>query len=143
MLGFSLLGRDQTEAAWDTPFTPLRATQEFLRVGPVGPGFCVYQSRQHLIVVDPATGRVAWRRELEPHSGLLGESETGLFGDREALFVFGADQSMFTVYETATGREIRQGRPGNRTSSTSLTRNRRAALTARPFSTTDFCSSAR
>ena len=110
MLGFSLLGRDQTEAAWDTPFTPLRATQEFLRVGPVGPGFCVYQSRQHLIVVDPATGRVAWRRELEPHSGLLGESETGLFGDREALFVFGADQSMFTVYETATGREIRQGR---------------------------------
>lgn len=114
MLGFSLLGRDQTEAAWDTPFTPLRATQEFLRVGPVGPGFCVYQSRQHLIVVDPATGRVAWRRELEPHSGLLGESETGLFGDREALFVFGSDQSAFTVYETATGREIRQGRlPGD------------------------------
>lgn len=110
MLGFSLLGRDQTEAAWETPFTPLRATQEFLRVGPVGPGFCVYQSRQHLIVVDPATGRVAWRRELEPHSGLLGESETGLFGDREALFVFGSDQSAFTVYETATGREIRQGR---------------------------------
>lgn len=114
MLGFSLLGRDQAEAAWDTPFTPLRATQEFLRVGPVGPGFCVYQSRQHLIVVDPATGRVAWRRELEPHSGLLGESETGLFGDREALFVFGSDQSAFTVYETATGREIRQGRlPGD------------------------------
>ena len=110
MLGFSLLGRDQAEAAWDTPFVPLRATQEFLRVGPVGPGFCVYQSRQHLIVVDPATGRVAWRRELEPHSGLLGESETGLFGDREALFVFGADQLAFTVYETATGREIRQGR---------------------------------
>lgn len=110
MLGFSLLGRDQTEAAWDTPFAPLRATQEFLRVGPTGPGFCVYQSRQHLLVVDPATGRVAWRRELEPHSGLLGESETGLFGDREALFVFGADQSAFTVYETATGREIRQGR---------------------------------
>ncbi len=110
MLGFSLLGRDQTEAAWDTSFVPLRATQEFLRVGPVGPSFCVYQSRQHLIVVDPATGRIAWRRELEPHSGLFGENETGLFGDREALFVFGSDQSAFTVYETATGREIRQGR---------------------------------
>jgi len=110
MLGFSLLGRGQTEAAWETAFVPLRVTQEFLRVGPVGPGFCVYQSRQHLIVVDPATGRVTWRRELEPHSGLLGESETGLFGDREALFVFGSDQSVFTVYETATGREIRQGR---------------------------------
>lgn len=114
MLGFSLLGRDQTEAAWDTLFTPLRATQEFLRVGPVGPGFCVFQSRQHLIVVDPATGRVSWRRELEPHSGLLGESETGLFGDREALFVFESDQATFTVYETATGREIRRGRlPGD------------------------------
>ncbi len=110
MLGFSLLGRGQTEPAWETAFVPLRATQEFLRVGPVGPGFCVFQSRQHLIIVDPATGRVTWRRELEPHSGLLGESETGLFGDREALFVFGSDQSVFTVYETATGREIRQGR---------------------------------
>lgn len=62
MLGFSLLGRGQTEAAWETAFVPLRVTQEFLRVGPVGPGFCVYQSRQHLIVVDPATGRVTWRR---------------------------------------------------------------------------------
>ena len=110
MLGFSLLGRDQAEPAWDTPFAPLRATQEFLRVGPMGPGFCVYQSRQHLIVVDPATGRIAWRRELEPHAGLLSEGDTGLFGDREALFVFGADQSAFTVYETATGREIRKGR---------------------------------
>ena len=114
MLGFSLLGRDQTEPSFDTPFVPLRSTQEFLRVGPVGPGFCVFQSRQHLIVVDPATGRIAWRRELEPHSGLFGENETGLFGDREALFVFGSDQSAFTVYETATGREIRQGRlPGD------------------------------
>lgn len=110
MLGFSLLARGQPDSAWETPFHPLRATQEFLRVGPVGPGFCVYQSRQHLIVADPATGRIAWRRELEAHSGLLGESETGLFGDREALVVFGSDQSTFTVYETATGRELRQGR---------------------------------
>ncbi|TXT34977.1 MAG: hypothetical protein FD138_1566, partial [Planctomycetota bacterium] len=110
MLGFSLLGHDQSDLAWETPFAPLRESKEFLRIGPVGPGYCVFQSRQHLIVIDPATGRVTWRRELEPHSGLLGESETGLFGDREALFVFGADQSAFTVYETATGREIRKGR---------------------------------
>ena len=110
MLGFSLLGHDQSEPAWDTPFTPLRAAQEFLRVGPTGPGYCTYQSRQHLIVVDPVTGRVNWRREIEPHSGLLGENETGLFGDGEALFVFGSDQSSFTVYETATGRELRRGR---------------------------------
>lgn len=110
MLGFSLLGHDQSEPTWETPFAPLRESREFLRVGPVGPGYCVYQSPHHLIVVDPATGRVAWRRELEPHSGLLGESETGLFGDREALFVFGSDQSAFTIYETATGREIRRGR---------------------------------
>ena len=110
MLGFSLLGHDQSEPTWETPFAPLRESREFLRVGPVGPGYCVYQSPHHLIVVDPATGRITWRREMEPHSGLLGESETGLFGDHEALFVFGSDQSAFTIYETATGREIRRGR---------------------------------
>ncbi len=110
MLGFSLLGRDQEDPAWETPFTALHATQEFLRVGPVGPGYCVFQSRQHLVMVDPATGRIAWRRELEPHAGLLAESDTGLFGDHEALVVFGADQSSYTVFETATGRELRRGK---------------------------------
>lgn len=110
MLGFSLLGSDQQDPTWNTSFAPLRATQEFLRVGPVGPNFCVFQSRQHLVVVDPATGKVAWRRELEPNSGLMAESDTGLFGDREVLVVFGSDQSSFTIYETATGRELRRGR---------------------------------
>ncbi|MFM9961967.1 MAG: PQQ-binding-like beta-propeller repeat protein [Planctomycetaceae bacterium] len=110
MMGLSLLGRDQDEPAWETPFAPSHATQEFLRVGPVGPGYCVFQSRQHLAVADPATGRIAWRRELEPQSGLLAETDTGLFGDHEALVVFASDQSSFTVYETATGRELRRGR---------------------------------
>ena len=36
MLGFSLLGRDQEDPAWETPFTALHASQEFLRVGPFG-----------------------------------------------------------------------------------------------------------
>jgi outer membrane protein assembly factor BamB len=110
MLGFSLMGRDQEDPAWETSFTALRGTQEFLRVGPVGPGYCVFQSRQHLVMVDPATGRIAWRRELEPHAGLLAESETGLFGDHEALVVFGADQASYSVFETATGRELRRGK---------------------------------
>ena len=110
MLGFSLLGRDQEDPAWETPFTPLHATQEFLRVGPVGPGYCVFQSRQHLVMADPATGRIAWKRELEPHAGLLAESDTGLFGDHEALVVFGSDQASYTVFETATGRELRRGK---------------------------------
>ena len=114
MLGFSLLGRDQDGPAWETPFTPLHATQEFLRVGPVGPGYCVFQSRQHLVMADPATGRIAWKRELEPHAGLLAESDTGLFGDHEALVVFGSDQASYTVFETATGREFRRGKlPGD------------------------------
>jgi outer membrane protein assembly factor BamB len=110
MLGFSLLGRDQEDPAWKTPFTVLHGSQEFLRVGPVGPGYCVFQSRQHLVMTDPATGRIAWQRELEPHAGLLAESDTGLFGDHEALVVFGADQASYTVFETATGRELRRGK---------------------------------
>jgi outer membrane protein assembly factor BamB len=110
MLGFSLLGHDQQDPTWNTSFAPLRATQEFLRVGPVGPNFCVFQSRQHLVVIDPASGKLAWRRVLEPNSGLMAESDTGLFGDREVLVVFGSDQSSFTIYETATGRELRRGR---------------------------------
>ena len=61
-------------------------------------------------MADPATGRIAWRRELEPHAGLLAESDTGLFGDHEALVVFGADQASYTVFETATGRELRRGK---------------------------------
>ncbi len=110
MLGFSLLGRDQEDPAWETPFTMLHASQEFLRVGPVGTGYCVFQSRQHLVMVDPATGRLAWRRELEPHAGLHAETDTGLFGDHEAIVVFAADQASYKVFETATGRELRRGK---------------------------------
>jgi outer membrane protein assembly factor BamB len=110
IVGLSLLGREPAEPTWETAFAPHGATQEFLRVGPVGPGYCVFQSRQHLVVADPATGRITWRRELEPHSGLMAEADSGLFGDHEALVVFGVDQASYTVFETATGRELRRGR---------------------------------
>jgi hypothetical protein len=109
--GVSLIEHDSQASTWDHAFAPLRSSQEFLRVGPSGPNFCTFQSRQHLIVVDPASGRVLWRRgNLEPQTGLFAENECGLFGDQEVLVLFAQDFSTYVVYETATGRELRRGR---------------------------------
>ena len=45
-----------------------------VRVGPAGPGFCTFQFRQHLYVVDPVDGRVLWHRDdLEAAAGLMNE----------------------------------------------------------------------
>ena len=107
--GVSLLERDAGASSWEQIFPPLKASEEFPRVGPYGPSFCAFQSRQHLIVVDPANGRVLWSRaNLEPQSGLFAENQWGLFGDHEVLVLFSQDFTSYTVYETATGRELRR-----------------------------------
>ncbi|HLQ43552.1 MAG TPA: hypothetical protein VK137_02390, partial [Planctomycetaceae bacterium] len=109
--GVSLLERDAGSSSWERSFAPLRASEEFPRVGPSGPTFCAFQAKQHLIVVDPSNGRVLWRRgNLEPQTGLFAENEWGLFGDHEVLTMFGQDFLSYTTYETATGRELRRGK---------------------------------
>jgi outer membrane protein assembly factor BamB len=111
MRGASLLEHDAGESAWERPFLPLKVTEEFPRVGPYGPSFCAFQSRQHLIVVDPANGRTLWHRaNLEPQAGLFAENQWGLFGDQEVLVLFNQDFMSYTAYETATGRELRRGK---------------------------------
>lgn len=110
MRAVSLLERDGSRCSWEQPIAALTASEEFPRVGPSGHNFLTFQTRQHLIVADPSSGRVLWQRsQLEPHSGLFAENEWGLFGDAEALVLFGQDSLSYTVLETATGRELRRG----------------------------------
>ena len=78
--------------------------------GPAGFTYCTFQSPQQLSVLNPATGKVLWQRnDIQPGGGLMADRENGLFGDENVLVLMGRDKKSFTVYETATGREIRQG----------------------------------
>lgn len=111
MRGASLLERDAGDGSWERIFLPLKVTDEFPRVGPYGPSFCAFQSQQYLIVVNPANGKTLWHRSnLEPQVGLFAENQWGLFGDHEVLVMFNQDFASYTVYETATGRELRRGK---------------------------------
>ena len=84
---------------------------QVVRVGPSGPNFCTFQSDSHLFVLNPTNGQVLWQRnDLEPTSGLVADTYTGLFGDADVLVVFAKDRAAFTLYRTATGEEIGRGR---------------------------------
>ncbi len=79
--------------------------------GPAGLGFCSFQSSQQLFVLDPANGKIRWRRgDIQPGGGKFTDRNVGLFGDEQVLVNFGPDKQTFTVYETATGQELKQGR---------------------------------
>ncbi|MFN0051861.1 MAG: PQQ-binding-like beta-propeller repeat protein [Planctomycetales bacterium] len=107
--GVSLLERN---LVWSTTLPELRGARDRVRVGPAGPGFCICQYRQHLFVLDPSDGRLKWRRDdLEAMSGLMSDTQ-GIIGDERVLVVFSATSANaphFTVYDTATGEELRRG----------------------------------
>ncbi len=109
--GVSLLERDDPAKTWEYRFGKSADSTDFPRVGPYGPEFCAFQTKQHLVVLDPVNGRLLWRRgPLNPQAGLFAEHETGLFGDREVLVLFESDFTTYTAYETLTGRELRRGK---------------------------------
>ena len=116
MQGLSLLDLETSAPVWNKTFIPLRRSDGVLRPGPVGPDFCVFQASQYLIALDPATGRLLWERsDLEPDSGLFADQLVGLFGDERVLVVLERLETEhgttpYTVYRTATGEKIRQGR---------------------------------
>src|SRR5207247_2630090 len=96
---------------WSTALKHLPSPHDILRAGPAGPTFAAFQGKQYLAALDPGTGRVLWERsDLDPNSGLMNDPYGGLFGDDEVLVVFGGDRTSYTVYRTATGEEVRQGR---------------------------------
>lgn len=108
LYGVSLLER---KLLWKTAPREIAGFKEVVRVGPAGPGFCTFQHRQHLYVVDPVDGRILWQRDdLEAASGLMSEPFLGIIGDDKVLVVFSGNGANYTVYETANGAELRRGR---------------------------------
>lgn len=86
---------------------------ESVRVGPAGPTFCSFQTRQQLVVADPISGQILWQRDdLEANGGLLGNSSSGLFGDDQVLVYFSSDKSNYVTYRTRTGKVLSRGSLG-------------------------------
>ncbi|MGE5192941.1 MAG: PQQ-binding-like beta-propeller repeat protein, partial [Deltaproteobacteria bacterium] len=106
--GVSLLER---KLSWTTVPPELAGAKEIVRVGPAGPGFCSFQYRHHLFVVDPVDGGVLWHRDdLEAAAGLMNEAFLGIIGDEHVLVVFAGNGANYTVYDTASGAELRRGK---------------------------------
>jgi outer membrane protein assembly factor BamB len=118
--GVSLLERDRQKPLWTTSPPQIAYDVDPVLVGPSGPTFCVYQSHGNLFVVDPGTGHILWQRtDLDPQSGLGGDPIRGIFGDEQVLVVLAPDHLAYTLYNTSTGEEIRQGRLDNESRQTS------------------------
>lgn len=110
MLGASLLEYSEGRPLWQRSFPPTQASLEKLESGPAWPSVCLFQSRLHLLALNPADGSVLWRRSgLERGSGVHVEREAGLFGNEEVLVVRHSDLSRYTVLATQTGRTLRTG----------------------------------
>jgi outer membrane protein assembly factor BamB len=109
LYGVSLLER---RLLWTTVPPELSGVKEVVRVGPADTDFCTFQYRQHLYVVDPTDGRILWHRDdLEPTSGLMGPDPCfGIIGDSAVLVVFASNGANYTVYDTASGAELRRGK---------------------------------
>ncbi|MFN0199737.1 MAG: PQQ-binding-like beta-propeller repeat protein [Planctomycetaceae bacterium] len=109
--GISLLEYETGKPFWTANFTAHIDRHEMLRVGPVTPGCCIFQTRQStLVAVQPSTGKILWlRSDLLLTSGLTIDSSAGIIGDDRVLVVFHADRSHYTIYETQTGKIVRQG----------------------------------
>lgn len=106
--GVSLL---ENRIVWTVIPPGLSNCTELVRVGPAGAGFSIFQCRQHLFSVDPVTGHLQWQRsDLETRSGLSEDALYGLFGDERVLVLFASDRMHYTLYDTATGEELRRGR---------------------------------
>ena len=111
MLGLSLLQRSETRPLWKRSYAPLKSRPEMLRVGPSGVLAVTFQSRQHLIAVNPVDGELLWRRgDLESGSGSFADAASGFFGDDRVLVVSHSDRIGHDVYDTLTGLKLRQSR---------------------------------
>jgi len=110
VMGLSLLEMRGSEPLWVTRPRFLQGRNRAPYCGPVCSFAAIYQSRQALFAVHPATGRVLWMRDdLDPRSGLEFNRLIGVFGDEQVTVVFDPERVKYTVYETRSGRRLRTG----------------------------------
>lgn len=113
MQSVSLLEYHDERPFWKLRFPPLdtESSQSLIEPGPATPSVCVFQTRKHLFGVDPASGRILWRRsDLDLASGVQVDREAGLFGDEQVLVMFHADKASYTLFKMQTGEIIRKDR---------------------------------
>jgi outer membrane protein assembly factor BamB len=111
LMGISLLEYRNQSPVWVFSFPPVRTTHESLEPGPSTSSLSVFQTKRHLIAVDPRNGDVLWRRSnLNGDSGVFVEREAGLFGDDHVIVMFHADQQSYTRFDALTGDVLNEGR---------------------------------
>ncbi|MAT14197.1 MAG: hypothetical protein CMJ46_02895 [Planctomyces sp.] len=82
---------------------------ESLSVYTINSQFTVLRNRRQLAVVDTGSGSVYWQRDdVSPPSTRITTGHSGVLGDSEALVMF-EDQQNYTVFDTRTGEELREG----------------------------------
>ena len=105
--GLSLI---QGEPIWKQNIGTTKGDNQRIEIGPVGQGFCLYQTVRSIACLDPDNGRLLWKRtDLEPQGGLWANRNTGLIGDKKTLVYFHSDQNHYTLLDTRTGEIISTG----------------------------------
>lgn len=114
MHGVSLLQRKSGRPFWENSPFGFAGRRDMLHVGPATTNYAAFQAGEHLIAVDPGTGRLLWQRsDIPTSSGLLIDQTAGLFGDEKALvMVTGREGETLdlAVFDPVTGRRIRNAR---------------------------------
>ncbi len=109
--GKSFINPPTKRVMWTTVAPEMSEHAGRILPGPSGPNYCTFQSTRQLLALNPANGEILWHRsDIQPGGGKFADRGVGLFGDDNVLVLFGHDQQSFTVYETATGVELKQGR---------------------------------
>ena len=111
LTGISLLEYRNQTPLWQFSFPPTQTARETLEPGPSTPTVCVFQTRKHLIAVDPQDGKVLWRRsDLDMESGVTVDREFGLIGDDRVIVIFHRDQQSYTRLDALTGSVLNTGK---------------------------------
>ena len=96
---------------WKWKTSKTSNSKQRVELGPVGQGYCLYQTARTLVCLDPQNGRLLWKRsDLEPRGGLWANRHTGLIGDKRCIVYFHADQNQYTLLDRQTGSILKTGR---------------------------------
>jgi len=97
--------------AWSASAAGWSARTSTPLCGPATPFGAVFQLRDELLVVDPADGRLLWKRDdLDASGGLYADSAMGLLADEHVLFALSGDRATYRLFDLATGQVLRQDR---------------------------------